>query len=310
MKARDSKPTTHGFVVRSILSAAAVLFATLLTGCAALPMVERPSANQDERIRILVIHFTDENLQSSLDILTQPHRDPVSAHYVVSAPGDAGKPATIYRLVDESKRAWHAGESQWQGRHALNDQSIGIEIVYESHCPRTEPAPPTPTDADAGCAYPDYPPEQIALVQRLARDILARHHDIDPTRVVGHADIAPNRKPDPGPRFPWHALYEAGVGAWYLDADVARFQAAVGDHPPLRLLQQALAAYGYGLEASDRFDRLTRDVLFAFQTHFLPGERSGAVDGRSVATVLALLARYRPAALEGLRQDWRGLIGN
>jgi N-acetylmuramoyl-L-alanine amidase len=213
----------------------------------------------------------------------------------------------VLRLVPESRRAWHAGESEWQGRHGLNDQSIGIEIVYESHCPRGERSPSAGAgedphhDPDAGCAYGDYPPAQIAAVTRLAREILARHPDIDPTRVVGHADIAPGRKDDPGPRFPWRALHESGVGAWYDAAEVQRYgarieQAALSEAGATALLQEGLAAYGYGLESTGVADARTRAVVLAFQSHFLPDHRTGLPDTRTAATALALLARYRPAA--------------
>jgi N-acetyl-anhydromuramyl-L-alanine amidase AmpD len=116
--------------------------------------------------------------------------------------------------------------------------------------------------------------------------------------VVGHADIAPRRKPDPGPRFPWHALHEAGVGAWYDDAEVARQRGLLVGHEAetLAMLQAALAAYGYAVPSTGELDAATRDVLYAFQTHFLPGRRSGEADPGTVATALALVARYQPKA--------------
>src|SRR5436190_14321682 len=295
-------PRGFGLVVLRVTAALAVL---VLGACAEhVRVVDRPSPNQDDRVRFLVLHFTDEPYARSLAILTDPGPGRrVSAHYLVSAPGDPAPAPLVYRLVPESRRAWHAGESQWQGRSALNDQSIGIEIVYESHCPRPgdgapgTPAAAPPADEEQGCRYEPYPVPQVELVTRLARDILARHPDIDPTRVVGHSDIAPSRKPDPGPRFPWGALHEAGVGAWWTAEEVEREAALLAGRElrPVALLQAALAAYGYGVTESGALDAATRDVLYAFQTHFLPEHRTGEADPVTIATALALVFRYRHA---------------
>lgn len=274
-----------------------------LAACARAP-IDYPSANQDGRVRFLVLHFTDENFERSLDLLTRPHANPVSAHYLVSRAGEYGRrEPTVLRLVDETRRAWHAGPSRWQGHESLNGESIGIEIVYESRCPR-EPARPrgaSPWDVDAQCDYPEYPADQMAAVVRLCQDILRRHPEIDRSRVVGHADIQPENKTDPGPRFPWRALAAAGVGAWYDDADVAYFRARfAAAPPPLLIVQQALSAYGYGVDASGSDDLRTHEVLSAFQSHFLPQRRSGSADVETTATLFALLARYRPDELRAL----------
>jgi len=305
---------------RCVAAGAMVLLAGLLGACAAAPFIDVPSANQDDRVRFLVLHFTDEDFARSLDLLTRKHANPVSAHYLVSRAGDGGRAAsTVYRLVDESQRAWHAGPSRWQGHEPLNGESIGVEIVYESHCAR-EPArlpEASPWEVDATCAYPDYPANQIDAVIALAHGVLARHPEIEATRVVGHSDIQPENKTDPGPRFPWRRLAEAGIGAWYDAADVAWYrdefarqaqqsaletpggEAAV---PSLRTVQEALAAYGYGVAASGVADRRTRDVLSAFQSHFLPQRRTGTADAETVATLFALLARYRADQLRALRE--------
>jgi N-acetyl-anhydromuramyl-L-alanine amidase AmpD len=286
----------------TLLALAAVVGA----GCASAPIVDVPSANQDGRVRFLVLHFTDENFERSLDLLTRKHENPVSAHYLVSRAGEyARREPTVLRLVDESRRAWHAGPSRFQGHELLNDDSVGIEIVYESLCPREPPRPAgtSPWDFEAGCAYPAYPADQIGVVIRLAQQILARHPEIDATRVVGHSDIQPENKTDPGPRFPWPRLAAAGVGAWFDAADVDYYRAYFVAHPAsVLLMQDALAAYGYGDEASGMLDRRTRDLLFAFQCHFLPDRRTGEVDAETAATLFALLAKYRPDELRHLRE--------
>ncbi|HSE11521.1 MAG TPA: N-acetylmuramoyl-L-alanine amidase [Rudaea sp.] len=282
------------------------LAAGLGAGCASSPIVDVPSANQDGRVRFLVLHFTDEDFERSLDLLTRPHANPVSAHYLVSRAGDYDRrEPTVLRLVDESQRAWHAGPSRFQGHELLNDDSIGIEIVYESHCPRDPPRPAgtSPGDWEATCPYPPYPDDQIAVVTQLAQQIIRRHPEIDATRVVGHSDIQPENKTDPGPRFPWQRLAAAGVGAWHDAADVDYYRAYFSAHAPsVLLMQEALAAYGYGDEASGAADRRTRDLLFAFQSHFMPEHRTGTVDADTAATLFALLAKYRADELHRLRE--------
>ena len=310
------------------LKASLAWLALVLAGCAPAPVIEgppiieHPSANQDGRVRYLVLHFTDENFERSLDLLTKRHDNPVSAHYLVTRAGEyAGRFApTVLRLVDESQRAWHAGPSRWQGHEPLNGESIGIEIVYESGCPRDLPRPAVRDGRcrrRATCAYPAYPSDQIDTVIEVSRGILKRHPEIEPTRVVGHSDIQPENKTDPGPSFPWRQLAAAGVGAWYDDADVAWYRGQFATRseatkrdvlnytpgvPSLKIVQEALAAYGYGVEATGDADLRTREVLSAFQSHFLPDRRSGETDAQTVATLFALLAKYRPDELHALRE--------
>ncbi|MDV6319995.1 N-acetylmuramoyl-L-alanine amidase [Chromohalobacter sp. HP20-39] len=265
-----------------------------LTACSGTPMLESrdgyqvdhryPSTAQSSRVRHLVLHYTDSNARRSLRTLTGPH---VSSHYLVTR----AAPPTVYQLVDESRRAWHAGASAWGSRSNLNDTSIGIEIVNRG-----------PRDTPHGRTWTPYPAQQIDTLIALARDIIERH-DIDPVDVVGHADIAPQRKIDPGPHFPWYRLYRAGIGAWP-DADrVAAYQAYFRQHPPtLEQWQRALAAYGYPVRITGTLDRLTRDTLRAFQMHFRPAHYDGLPDAQSAAILWALLEKYRPEALEGIRK--------
>jgi N-acetylmuramoyl-L-alanine amidase len=152
----------------------------------------------------------------------------------------------VYRLVDERERAWHAGDSHWNGLVSLNARSIGIEIVNESRCAESGGAGDgSRTPERQQCVFREYRREQVDLVVELAREILARHPGIDPAAVVGHADIAPDRRVDPGPTFPWRTLYEHGVGAWPdEDTVLAHLERFAARPPPLLLQQRALGAYG------------------------------------------------------------------
>nr|WP_232103233.1 N-acetylmuramoyl-L-alanine amidase [Serratia liquefaciens] len=236
----------------------------------------------DQRIRFLVMHYTAEDFHSSLKTLTDEH---VSAHYLLPAhpPLVQGKPVA-FQLVPEALRAWHAGASTWRGRTNLNDTSIGIEIVNRGF-----------NRTLLFTHWQPYTPQQIALLIPLSRDIIQRY-GIQPTDVVGHSDIAPQRKQDPGPLFPWRQLAQAGIGAWPDEQQVQRLlagrdkQAAV----PLAPLIEKLARYGYGIDA--RWDvRQQKNVLAAFQMHFRPSDYRGEPDAETEAIVDALLLKYGAA---------------
>jgi N-acetyl-anhydromuramyl-L-alanine amidase AmpD len=282
------------------------LLGVLLAACATTRIIDYPSANQNGRVRFLVLHYTDGSFERSLELLSRAHVNPVSAHYLVGRAGEyASRTPPVLRLVDETQRAWHAGPSRWQGRENLNDTSIGIEIVYESHCGRTPGETVSPWIADLQCDYADYPADQIAAVEQLARDILARHPDIDATRVVGHSDIQPENKTDPGPRFPWRMLAQHGIGAWPDEAEVARYRDHFDARPPAwPLARRALLAYGYGVPDVAADDTRARNVVNAFQSHFLPAQRSGDADALTVATLLALLDKYRHAERAALAREF------
>jgi N-acetylmuramoyl-L-alanine amidase len=220
-----------------------------------LNIVEYPSPNHAPRgelpVDILVLHYTELPLKESLDILSDDKREGrVSAHYVLDLDG------TVYRLVPEERTAWHAGKSYWRGREALNATSIGIEIV-NLHGDRH-----------------DYPPAQIAALIELCKEILARHPHIEPRNVVGHSDIAPQRKIDPGRRFPWKTLAAAGIGVW----PTPRRQLD-GEFLP------ALQRYGYAPPVAVP----PREIVKAFQRHFRPNQVDGMVDPESRALLAALL---------------------
>eukprot|EP01035_Chromulina_nebulosa_P006812 gene6812-9198_t len=213
----------------------------------------------------------------------------VSAHYIVLEDG------RIVQCVPEAKRAWHAGLGTWAGETDINSCSIGIEIINRGH--------------DWG--YPDFPRRQIAAVIALCRGIMLRH-GLPAARVLGHSDVAPARKKDPGEKFPWHSLANSGVGHWVLPAPVVRGETikfgAEGDD--VLALQHALARYGYGIEATAKYDTQTMEVVTAFQRHFRPERVDGVTDHSTLVTLQTLLGSLpgefgKPPRKES--SQWRAL---
>jgi N-acetylmuramoyl-L-alanine amidase len=214
-------------------------------------MILLPSPNADARpgglIDHLVLHYT--GMQTAAAAIARL-RDPaakVSSHYVVDEDG------TVYQLVEEHLRAWHAGISFWRGARGLNDRSIGIEIVNPGH----------------EWGYRPFPPVQMAAVLHLCRGILARH-PIPARHVVGHSDIAPDRKQDPGEFFDWRWLAGQGVGIWTDEVSPG------GD------LIADLAAIGYDVSLAEQV------VITAFQRHFLPDRVTGQADELTAGRAAAL----------------------
>ncbi len=233
---------------------------------------EVPSPNHDARrapLAYVVLHYTGmESGAAALARLCDPNTS-VSAHYLVWEDG------RITRLVDESRRAWHAGRSHWQGLDDLNSRSIGIEIVNGGH---DFPGPDG--------ALPPYPPAQIAAVIALGRDILARHR-LPPAAVLGHSDIAPTRKIDPGEHFPWPELAAHGLGLYPAETPPGRTCLWSGGDPSG--LNAGLAAIGYDLSDIPA-------ALSAFQRRFMPDAITGLADARTIARVAAVAAAYSTAA--------------
>jgi N-acetylmuramoyl-L-alanine amidase len=292
----------------------ALLLASLLlmTGCATqtssrvksgvAESVTVESENQDTRVRVIVIHHTTGDFHDSFHVLTKKTERPVSSHYLIPEPGDPSYPETdlkLYALVSEEKRAWHAGSSYWAGKTSLNDMSVGIELVNQTYCRNSEQPVPEDQEIPRICFYPDFDDTQLAILTDLLEGILERHPDIKPTDIVGHADITPQRKIDPGPRFPWQRLYRLGYGAWYDDDTVFRYWEQFRlEMPPVLTLQTALNHYGYDIQLSGENDRQSRNVVRAFQMHFLPWQVTGEFNDQTVAVLYALLEKYRPEKLE------------
>jgi N-acetylmuramoyl-L-alanine amidase len=219
---------------------------------------------------MVVLHYTGmPTAEAALQRLCDP-RSEVSAHYLVHEDG------AILQCVPESRRAWHAGRSFWKGETDINSRSIGIEIVNPGH--------------EHG--YQPFPDAQIQAVAALVGDVCHRH-GIHPWMVLGHSDIAPDRKEDPGELFPWARLAEQGIGL-YVSAHpqgggVLMQQGDSGQ--PVEALQSMLALYGYELDITGDFDLKTRQVVTAFQRHFRPDRVDGVVDLSTIETLDALLRK-------------------
>ena len=244
------------------------------------------SANQNERIAFLILHYTDEDDARSLRLLTKPEHK-VSAHYLIPRDTEQ-RPLPVYQLVPDSQRAWHAGRSRWHQYAGLNASSLGIEIVNLGY----------PTEDESLPAHlrrwQPYTRAQIAALGALSQELVQRYR-IPATQVLAHSDIAPERKQDPGPHFPWRELaLHYGVGAWPDEARVTALRQQPAPAWNALTWQQQLARYGYGVAPSGSWDEQSRAALRAFQLHFRPALVSGEPDEQSQAILTALLERYFP----------------
>lgn len=233
------------------------------------------SKNYGSRVEYIVLHFTAGDFQSSLHQLTEGE---VSSHYLVSESPE------IFRLVNEDLRAYHAGKSYWKGENGLNWNSIGIEIV--------NPGCNTVSE-NMHCA--DYPEAQIDLVIELLQSLVAKHN-IGRDHIIGHGDIAPDRKIDPGPKFPWKRLAQAGLISWP-DENVVlekkqRFESQV---PEAAWFQHKLARLGYDPPMSAQFDASTTKIVSAFQMKYRPSKCDGLPDAETAALIDTLASGLRIA---------------
>ncbi len=233
-----------------------------------------PSPNHGERVDVaapdtIVLHYTGMgSADAALEWLCNPQSQ-VSSHYFVFEDG------RVIQLVPESRRAWHAGKSLWAGAEDINSRSIGIEIANAGH-----PA-----------GLPPFPESQISAVIELCRDCGARW-SISPERVLGHSDIAPIRKIDPGERFPWDTLSQNGVGHWVSPTPVGggRFFQRGDSGQPVEALQSMLSLYGYGVEITGIYCEKTEGAVAAFQRHFRPALVDGIADVSTIDTLHRLIS--------------------
>jgi len=239
-----------------------------------------PSPNHGERKDgrrpdMILLHYTGmQDSNAALERLTSRGSE-VSAHYFAFEDG------RIVQLVEESRRAWHAGVALWAGEADINSCSIGIEIANPGH----------------EFGYPNFPVRQIAAVTALCRSIFTRY-TIPLVRVLAHSDVAPSRKQDPGEKFPWRTLHDSGVGHWVKPAPLTEEGTllALGDRgDAVASLQKSLGEYGYGITANGVYDSAMHDVVAAFQRHFRPQLIDGIADASTHKTLQELLAhRGRP----------------
>ena len=257
------------------MTAAPKIAAAIARPDSALVEDVRPSPSVEPRRNglrptILLLHYTGlDSMERAIDWLTRQDSG-VSCHYGIGVDG------RVTQMVAEDKRAWHAGESIWAGETDINSASIGIEIDNPGH--------------DLG--YPAFPDVQMRAVERLSRDIVARH-GITPERVLAHSDVAPARKKDPGERFPWARLAQAGIGHWVEPAPVDPTERGLGvgaSGPQVAAPQAALRRYGYGIEPTGQIDARTELVVTAFQRHFRPERVDGRIDSSTTATLERLIA--------------------
>ena len=236
----------------------------------ALSIRDLPSPNHNARpagvpVDTLVLHYTGmTDTKAALGLLRDPVAE-VSCHYLVETDG------TVWRMVAEDRRAWHAGVSYWRGRTGLNDRSIGIEIANPGH----------------SHGYPAFPVLQLAVTCDLCLEILSRHA-IAARDVVAHSDIAPDRKDDPGEKFDWAGFAEAGIGLWPHGVPDLGTSGAVCDVAVLREVRAALAVVGYRVAAEGELDPALSSVLRAFQRHWRPEAVTGQADIGTLARLFAL----------------------
>ncbi|MCD2517884.1 N-acetylmuramoyl-L-alanine amidase [Massilia sp. G4R7] len=256
---------------------------SLLAGCVTAPKGPQidttyNAKGQSSRARFLVLHYTVADKPASIKILTEQQ---VSAHYLLT---DDPQPI-IYRLVDETRSAYHAGVSSWKQYTQLNNSSIGIEIVNAGW-----------KDTPQGRVYAPFPQAQMDALMVLVKDIVQRN-GIAPENVLGHSDIAPLRKQDPGPLFPWARLAQEGLVLWP-DANRVAVIRPIFDAtlPDVAWFQRKLATHGYGIAQTGLLDNQTRTVLSAFQMKYRPRDIAGVPDAET-ATLLEVLTTPANAPL-------------
>jgi N-acetylmuramoyl-L-alanine amidase len=213
---------------------------------------------------LLILHYTGmQTAREALERLCGPAAE-VSAHYFIDEDG------MCRQLVADRLRAWHAGRSSWRGEADINSHSIGIEIVNPGH----------------EFGYREFPPEQIDALMKLCRKLMKRHR-IKPENVLGHSDVAPMRKQDPGELFPWEALAAEGIGIWPKPLGLER-EEGTKLAADIILLHRKFIEYGYDSAAA------FTETLVAFHRHFYPekfrkGHNPAEADTETGARLLALM---------------------
>jgi N-acetylmuramoyl-L-alanine amidase len=243
----------------------------LVAGCATVPPPgprldhTLTSRAQSDRIKYIIVHYTVSDTPRSIKTLTTAD---VSAHYLLTDTD----PPFFYTLVDESRQANHAGYSSWKIYNQLNSASIGIEIVNAGF-----------KETPEGRVYAPFKQSQIDQLILLLKDIVKRYN-IAPGNILGHNDIAPQRKQDPGPLFPWKQLADAGLIPWPEASRVAaRLPGFQQQLPEVAWFQRKLADHGYAVPQTGELDQATRNVISVFQTKYRPALYDGTPDAETAA---------------------------
>lgn len=235
-----------------------------------MELIEAPTPNFDVRTALpdmIVLHYTGMTSgPAALERLRNPEAK-VSAHYLIEEDG------RIFALAAEARRAWHAGRSFWKGERDVNAVSIGVELVNPGH----------------EWGYRPFPDAQIGALIGLLSDIRERWN-IPDARILGHSDVAPDRRQDPGERFPWKMLAEAGHGLWVEPPASPGAPLAVGDEGTgVFALQAGFSRLGYDCPPSGQYDEDTAVIVTAFQRHWRPERVDGVADGETRARLVQLL---------------------
>ena len=248
------------------------------------------SVGQNFRQRFIILHYTALNDESSIKVLTEQE---VSAHFLITTRDKE----PIYNLVPEDKRAWHAGESEWKSSKNLNDSSTGIEIVN----PGLNEDILTDTDMSAERTLKNqyrqapYTEEQVKKIAILVK-YLSEKYEIAPENILGHSDVAPQRKLDPGPMFPWKELYDKyNIGMWYDENVKNKIQTEIGaefDTLTVTAYQNEFKKFGYAIQITGVYDKQTGNVIKAFQLHFRQENFNGALDIETYSILKALNKKY------------------
>ena len=233
-----------------------------------MPSPNFNARSEGAQIHHLILHYTGMKTAEGACERLCDVKAQVSSHYLVDEKGK------ITQMVAENKRAWHAGVSYWAGSEDINSTSVGIEIHNPGH--------------EHG--YKAFANAQIERVTALLQDILSRH-DIPMHHVLAHSDIAPDRKMDPGEKFPWARLSASGIGHYVPPAPITggRFFQLGDEGEPVEALQSLLALYGYRIDIHGKYDDRTELVVKAFQRHFRPEKVDGVADSSTITTLHQLI---------------------
>lgn len=232
-----------------------------------MKIIQNPSPNFENRppgvsVNLLLFHYTGmKSASEAIARLCNPNSK-VSAHYLIDEGGN------IFSLVEENKRAWHAGVASWNDDVDINNISVGVEIANPGH----------------EFGYTRYPEQQMVAVETLSIDVIKRH-SIRAARVLAHSDVSPSRKCDPGELFDWERLAAAGIGIWPKMLPVS-VDFEIGS---IRQCQKQLKMIGYSLKVTGVLDECTRDTILAFQRHWLPNRLTGKFDVETVWRMESLL---------------------